>query len=553
MTKSLSRPKGTLYTHTDKIQYTDTLHTAANDETNVRRSIFRIGMNLSQFVKVILTQAIVTVPWNVQALSFGRSPILQYKQERTNVIGHLKMKEEFTSEYNEEDLDDFLSSSDEVALLAARAYLQRKHRVKWDQKEARKAKLLNSLALTRNVSSDSDRMSSSFRPATDQNIKQDGIGYFWENPKELRYLRTGRPRLDFESTEMDGLNLEMLEEADHHHDQFHDKVDKLDEDDSDEELSQSDFEDEGIFTSFPQSPPAQHEKQSQARKKLFQDPNFKAKWYKARWGEKASMTVNALQEEKRQKRIEALVESIPSELLASSELNELSDDEIEGAIRTYVRTNQKKSASMKRSYLKKKKLTQLKSQQKESFVFQNKDEKSVVTPFLLNSDANENEINMLLEAKRKRSERARKAYQTRLNKEKLKESVKPSVDSVGLRNQSRVMLSLRANGMSVSIKEAVDRINASIIWGKYPDADDIKTILRPQRLSGRKDLLLEVLNKSLGLRGRCVPVMDGSSKGNLQRFYSNATEEDIENCEKKFATSSSLQELGMFILYKIEK
>jgi hypothetical protein len=160
---------------------------------------------------------------------------------------------------------------------------------------------------------------------------------------------------------------------------------------------------------------------------------------------------------------------------------------------------------------------------------------------------------MLLEAKRKRSERARKAYQTRLNKEKFEESVKPSVDSVGLRNQSRVMLSFKARGVSVSIREAVDRINASIIWGKYPDADDIKTILRPQRLSGRKDLLLEVLNKSLGLRGRCVPAMDGSSKENLQRFYSSATEEDIENSEKKFATLSSLQELGMFILYKIEK
>lgn len=195
----------------------------------------------------------------------------------------------------------------------------------------------------------------------------------------------------------------------------------------------------------------------------------------------------------------------------------------------------------------------MKSQQKESFVFQNKDEKSVVTPFLVTSDANENEINMLLEAKRKRSERARKAYQTRLNKEKLEESVKPSVDSVGLRNQSRVMLSFKARGVSVSIREAVDRINASIIWGNYPDADDIKTILRPQRLSGRKDLLLEVLNKSLGLRGRCVPAMDGSSKENLQRFYSSATEEDIENSEKKFATLSSLQELGMFILYKIEK
>lgn len=506
-------------------------------------------MNLSQLLKVSLVQVIVIIPWNLQALSIVHIPTSQHKQGQT--VSRLRMVQESTSEYDEEDFnDDFASSSDELALLAARAYLQRKHRVKWEQKEARRVKLLNSLSLTRKVSPPPP-------DATDQNVNQDGIGYFWENPKELRYLRTGRPRLDFEFAETDGLDVDMLEEADNHHEQFHDKVDPMnaddEDDDSDEELNQSYFEDEGIFTSFPQSPPVTYEKRSQARKKLFQDPKWKSKWYQARWGDKASMTANALREEKRQKRIEALVEIIPSELLASSELNELTDDEIEDAIRTYIIANKKKSISMKRGYIRKKKLTQVKSKQEETFMVQNHETNPIISSFAVNSDANEHEISMLLEAKKKRSERAKKAYQTRWNKEKLKGSVKPSVDSVGLRNQSRVMSSLKTKGMSSSLKEAVDRINASIIWGKYPDTADIKTILRPKRLSGRKDLLLEVLNKSLGLRGRCVPAIDDSSKENLKIFYTNATEEDMENCEKKFATLCSLPELGMFILYKIEK
>jgi len=507
-------------------------------------------MILSHYEIIILVQVMGAFTCSVQAFFVDyttRTP--QYKLFRSQM-----RQESSTLENDEQDdfSDDSASTSDEVALLAARAYLQRKHRVQWDQKEARRVKLLNSLALTRNLSSDS-QVTSSLTPVTDPNIKQDGIGYFWENPNELRYLRTGRPRLDFEFTDTDGLDFDMIEEVDNHHDQLRDKRDNVDENDSDDELSESDFEDEGIFTSFPQSPPAQHERHSQARKKLFQDPEWKIRWYKARWGEKASMTGDAVREEQRKKRIEALVESIPSELLASSELNALTDDEIEDAISTYIIANRKKSLSMKNGYMKKKKLTQVKGNQHKPVTNPNEEQYPIVTPFIVNPDASEDEITKLLEAKRKRSERAKKAYQTRLDKEALKESVKPSVDSVGLRNQSRVMSSLKSKGMSPAIKEATDRINASIIWGIYPDTADIKTILRPQKLSGRKDLLLEVLNKSLGLRGRCVPAIGGSSKDKLQRFYSHATKEDVQHCKKKFATLCSLQELGMFIIYKLEK
>lgn len=456
-----------------------------------------------------------------------------------------KKENDFWSNIDIEKLNEYASTSDEIALLATRAYLKRKHKVEWHQKQSRRAKQLKSLGIPQLDGLESS--SWNMRPVVDSNINHEGIWYFWENPTELKYLRTGRARLDFEGIISDGLDSEMLEEVDSQYDPNIDSNIALHESDEEED-SMLDFDDEGVFTSFPQAPPTQHERQSLPRKKLFQDPKWKAKWYRARWAEKASLSESELKQEKRRKRIEKLIQGIPTQFLQSLQLESLTDEEIEDAIRTYIITNQRKSRSMIRVYELRKKLIQLKNKTKENDFenrpIDNKNEKNLLlTSFMIHSPADEQESKRLLEEKKKRSERAKKAYGSRLINI---ESKRLSKDS------DKVILPQKTLDSTPVMKKAVDRIEDALVSGDVPDIQDVRSLLKPQRLPGRKKLLLRVLNQSFGLRGRCVPTF-GGSKEDLEKFYFEASTSDIQTCKKNFATSSSLKELGMFVLHLLRK
>jgi len=64
-----------------------------------------------------------------------------------------------------------------------------------------------------------------------------------------------------------------------------------------------------------------------------------------------------------------------------------------------------------------------------------------------------------------------------------------------------------------------------------------KLMLRPARLSKRKNALLQILRDGFGLRGKCIPVKD----------------EEGANQKHQFASHASIEVLGQFILCKLEE
>ena len=97
----------------------------------------------------------------------------------------------------------------------------------------------------------------------------------------------------------------------------------------------------------------------------------------------------------------------------------------------------------------------------------------------------------------------------------------------------------------LSPRQAMERIEEMINDGKYPLSTDIDAILVPNRLSGRKDLLRNVLKHTFQCTGKCIPDL---SKVEMRpdEFYLTG---DVDNIKKKFITQSTIIELGLFINY----
>ena len=333
-------------------------------------------------------------------------------QKRIKILYSQNFNNDNTNNNNESIVYDTnnYNVTDEEALLACRAYLQRKNRVGWTQAKERKKLALNSLALpslsskklSSSSSSSSSRVSSSSTTNNNNNnnamddstlgVANLNTGYFWEDPSELIYLKKGRRNDNYLSSFSSSNNDNEDENNDNNNNdediQFDQKFRNLydineknksnynnddeEEEDDEEEMKafrlksteDEDSEESGIFTSFPMQPSTTHMLQSQAKKERFKDPKWKAKWYEKRWGKikgkqvptgiegSPSDIVNKTKQndKKRQKRIKQLIQRIPSEILRSPELASLSDTEIEEAIQTYVVANKRRREShLKRS------------------------------------------------------------------------------------------------------------------------------------------------------------------------------------------------------------
>jgi len=186
--------------------------------------------------------------------------------------------------------------TDEEALLACRAYIQRKNRLGWTQYESRKKLARRSLAL---ASPSTERWAGRNFNTSLTNTNS-GVGYFWEDPNELKYLRKSCNLTLFDE------NDEQLEDFYHRDDEESKRNQREltnefynpfmatvgggqedDEEDSNEvqRLTVWDnIEQKGVFNSFPMYPSDAARRRSESKKKLFQKADFKAKWYEKRWG-----------------------------------------------------------------------------------------------------------------------------------------------------------------------------------------------------------------------------------------------------------------------------
>ncbi len=433
------------------------------------------------------------------------------------------------------------SITDEEALLACRAYLQRKNKLGWKQYHARKQKLKNSL-----------RLSSA----------DEGTGYFWEDPTELKYLFTGRPRLSFEDNNNDPF--------DDFHDNFDGYGDMFDEygddDEDDEEVKDAliieDDEEEGdtYFTGFPSFPPESFILRSKNKKALFEDQAWKDRWYEARWGNFSKERA----QERKTKKIEKYIQQIPSEILRSPELATLSDEDIEDAIRTYILANQKRSISQKKRMARERKIFRRRKDSRTSDNIHEDGSKSMskslptLDEFMsqLDEDAKFTNTNTQEEQQQYRSERAAKAYQTRVKNSRASSATKVSPR----RKNSEIKIfhqTGRPRRKLSRVSGAVSRTEDAISQRKYPQEKDIEIILEPNRLAGRKNLLMEVLHQCFGMRGKCIPDLNhlGNQLDDMTRFYEDGstTLADIDSMDKKFATQSTVHDLGCFICFMVRE
>lgn len=246
-------------------------------------------------------------------------------------------------------LFDTNAVSDAEALLACRAYLQRKNRLGWHRAKERKE------------------------------LRQEATretGFFWESSEQSAY-RNKREEEDIDFDQGD--------------DSFQGRVEYVSATDSDPQ------EHPGIFTEMPTGPNKRSEIRSRVKKEQWQDAEFRKRWYESRWGDHVKPT----DESNKQLKLQAKLLDIPTSILESPEFSMLTDEEIDEAIISYVVSNQRRSATRKK---------QASERARNEPMLGNDD--AVDKPLHRDSLFSVSE-DFLREQQLKRSERARKAYKTR--------------------------------------------------------------------------------------------------------------------------------------------
>lgn len=397
-----------------------------------------------------------------------------------------------TNKYDEAVDPD--SVTDAEALLACRAYLQRKNRLgAWKDYQRRKESLRQA--------------SSSF---------EEGVGYFWEDPEQLVYL-------DHEDDDEDEDDVDEKEEGVEGRVVF----ENLDLDGTvtmwmgaDKAQISALAIGAAEFTSFPTNPSTERQRRSHAAKTMWSDPEWRERWYAKRWG-RLRHTSPLLA---KQKRLDDRMRSMPTKLFESEQLASLSEEEITEAIRSYVMSNRKRSrAHTKDAILEKKKRAEMDSSERLE-----KGAKSKLDLYVSSSQ------DVMKEAQRKRSERAAKAYETRLANQDRRRN--KSSAKVTTSNRVANVVPTDPLPTSKAPQDAVIRIQAQLESNQLPSLSDVEIILKPLKLGRRKDMLRRILNEHFDLRGKCVPSnFEGGDSGLL------------------FVTQSSIDELGSFVLLKMKE
>lgn len=456
---------------------------------------------------------------------------------------------EAKSEKSQEDVKIMMDDiSDEEALLACRAYLQRKNRLGkdgWTKYKERQQKLKSALVMGSHIDENySQDTSEEDQNAKSQSAADPGAGYFWENPEELRYLRTGRPRLSFDDQD-DLLDEDFLYNMDEEEENQYDE-------DDDDFLLEEEYDEDGIFTGFPSKPTEEHILRSNNKTELFQDAEWKKMWYARRWGNHASKRQR--EQRNKEKKLQKYVQQIPNSILRNEELAVLTDDEIEDAIKTYVVANRRRSVAQKRRLKEKEAAMKMQRNKKKKSKMKSPTAKTVSGPTLdsflsqMNGDSRIEEE--LREQRKRRSERSKKAYQTRMkhvNKSTNADSSR-SMAMSKIKNQSDQLDELILDRISMSSERIRQIINDPSLLDKKLLDLDLKVIMHPGRLKGRKQMLKGLLETCFGLKGKCIPKHDNLSDDEMKEFYSKYNE--VDSSEKKFVTQSSIYELARIIEFR---
>jgi len=294
------------------------------------------------------------------------------------------------------------------------------------------------------------------------------------------------------------------------------------------------------FSKFPTQPSESHNKRSASMKKKWQDLEWKAQWYEKRWGNQQqkknsnpknpkSMVYNnaefgedydgddddeglsvAMAGRKQQ---QVKTSSLTPEFLSSEVFTSLTEEEIEHAVEMYVQSKQRRVESRRQTQTRRQEeRTNLPDPEKFDANDQDKSSINHETKVPLNALAWDNDPQALEEARRRRSEKAKKAYQTRLEKKKkslggkARKVVDTSMDSSSTNSSQQNM---KHPTLDNSPQNAIVRIESCLDQGMVPEIRDLEIIAKPIKLRNRKKLLLRLLSEQFGMRGKCVPDDEG--------------------------------------------
>lgn len=328
------------------------------------------------------------------------------------------------------------------------------------------------------------------------------------------------------------------------------------------------------FTKFPTQPSKSQQIRSNAIKRRWNDPEWKARWHERRWGGKTVSSQHHSANSNNTSAAESLrkpvgvsqwkqkvkISALTPEFLSSDVFTSLTEEEIGVAVHTYLRSNRKRAESRKLS----------------------QEERRITrTSPLLSDDANEEETSTtnypnkssttstnftiheklprdalawdrdpqaLEEARRIRSERAKKAYQTRITKKKEKENTTSDSNSTNILQKgaakptkstvaSKPHPSGQLSTLDDSPKEALNRVELAVDQGELPQLQDLRLISVPSKLPKRKKLLLRLLSEQFGMRGKCIPV-EGTNTDQQGKFLF------ITNCKLDQLMTLALDRVG---------
>ena len=392
--------------------------------------------------------------------------------------------------------------SDAEVLLACRSYLSKRKKIEWSAAERRKRAREQSAQYTAGESGT--------------------VGFFWERPEELVYLKAGAgekrgdgtgdggssasdrfflPGSENDRTD-DSASLAMAFDGG---DLWSDGVVEDEEDitvsgnfDDDTFISGADRLDHSVLGGYLSGPSEEHTRRSEAQQAKWADPEWKDKWYKSRWGEKGEKKKS--EDEKQQKKLEDMVNAIPPEVLASPELVDMSDEDVAEAVKIYLESRKKRSetnASKRKE----------KAASKKNAVKPQSDDENMGEPTLHveSIDFSLSDAEVARAKQRERSRRAKRAYQTRrANEEKRR---KERGEDGGNEPVKPIMPS------ALSHVYAAQEAQARIEWALYAnmpiESADIDIFMVPAKMRGRKQVLLRVLKERFGKEGKCIPREDG--------------------------------------------
>jgi len=386
--------------------------------------------------------------------------------------------------------------SDAEVLLACRSYLSKRKKIEWSAAERRKRAREQSAQYTAGESGT--------------------VGYFWENPEELVYLKAGSgenkrsgggaaggagdaylPGADGGGDETGTLAM-----AFDGGDLWSDGVVEDDDDTAsgvlDEEnfISGADRIEHSVLGGYLSGPSEEHTRRSEAQKAKWSDPQWKEMWYKRRWGEKGEKMKS--NDEKAQKKLKDMVDAIPPNVLASPELAEMSDDDVAEAVTTYLASRKKRSET---NATKKRKEMEAAKKNKGD----RGDKSDEATLHVASVDFSLSDDEVARAKQQERSRRAMRAYQTRrANEEKRRK------ESGDTNETAKVAVPSKLSHVYAA-QEAQARIEWAL-YAKMPiDNADITLLMVPAKMRGRKQVLLRILKERLGKEGKCIPRGDGKT------------------------------------------